>query len=191
MNDIQNKIDECSAFLKKIQTGSPTIGIVLGTGLGALVDKINVKAKVSYSEIPHFPVATVEFHRGALIFGTVGDKNVVIMQGRFHYYEGYSMQQITFPVRVMKKLGVQHLLLSNAAGGINKDYKKGDLIIINDHINLQPENPLRGLNDPSFGNRFVDMCRPYDPTLNKALNDAAAEMYVDLKNGVYAAVPGP
>jgi purine-nucleoside phosphorylase len=136
-------------------------------------------------------VATVEFHKGQLLLGTIADKKVIAMQGRFHYYEGYSMQEITFPIRVMKKLGVQHLLLSNAAGGINLDYKKGDLVILEDHINLQSENPLRGLNAPEFGNRFVDMSQPYNATLNNKIIDAGNSLKIPVKKGVYASVMGP
>ena len=167
------------------------IGIVLGTGLGSLVKEIKIEKNIPYHEIPHFPIATVEFHKGQLIWGTAGNKKVLIMQGRFHYYEGYTMQQITFPIRVMKALGVQSIFLSNAAGGINKNFKKGDLVLTDDHINLLPENPLRGLNDPAFGNRFVDMCSPYNMELNKKISDAAKHLSIPIKKGVYVAVPGP
>ncbi len=185
------KITEASAFLHQQGINQPETGIVLGTGLGALAGNIEDAKIIPYAEIPHFPAATVEFHKGQLISGNIGNKKVLVMQGRFHFYEGYSMQQITFPVRVMKELGIKNLLLSNAAGGINSDFKKGDLILIDDHINLLPENPLRGLNDPAFGNRFVDMCCPYDALLNKKLKDAANELQINLKAGVYASVPGP
>ena len=161
-NDVKN----CAAFLQVKGVKSPVAGIVLGTGLGAFVKNIDIKISVSYSEVPGFVEATVEFHKGNLIFGFLNSIPVLVMQGRFHYYEGYSMQQVTFPVRVMKELGVKYLLLSNAAGGMNPDYKKGDLVLLTDHINEQPENPLRGLNDPAFGNRFVDMSCPYDKILN-------------------------
>ncbi len=191
MNDLLKHIDECSSFLRSESIISPVIGIVLGTGLGSLINQINIEKNIPYNEIPHFPLATVEFHKGQLIYGTVHEKKILIMQGRYHYYEGYSMQQITFPVRVMKNLGVQSLLLSNAAGGINSDLKKGDLVLIDDHINLLPENPLRGLNNTAFGNRFVDMCRPYDSRLNQKLRETANELSINLKTGIYAAVPGP
>ncbi len=191
MNDLLNHIDECAAFLAGKNIAAPTTGIVLGTGLSSLINKIKIEKSIPYVDIPHFPAATVEFHKGQLIYGNIGDKKILVMQGRYHFYEGYTMQQITFPVRVMRKLGVNTLLLSNAAGGINSDFKKGDLVLIDDHINLLPENPLRGLNDAEFGNRFVDMCRPYDPGLNEALNNAARKLPVTLKKGIYAAVPGP
>ncbi|MEP7229892.1 MAG: purine-nucleoside phosphorylase [Ginsengibacter sp.] len=191
MNELLKQINECAAFLSSENITRPLIGIVLGTGLGSLVNEMSIDKNIPYSSIPHFPIATVEFHKGQLIYGSIGDKKVVVMQGRYHYYEGYSMQQITFPVRVMKELGVKHLLLSNAAGGINNSFKKGDLVLIDDHINLLPENPLRGLNDAAFGNRFVDMCCPYDTGLSEKLNNSAKQMSIILKKGVYASVPGP
>lgn len=143
----------------------PAAGIVLGTGLGALLEKMDIRISVPYIEIPHFPESTVEFHKGNLIYGAINGVPVITMHGRFHYYEGYSMQQITFPVRGMKELGIKNLLLSNAAGGMNPLYKKGDLVIVEDHINPQPDNPLRGINDPKMGNRFADMSCPYDKSL--------------------------
>ncbi len=191
MENLMEKTKEAGAYLRRHGIDQPETGIVLGSGLGALVSNIENAKTIPYSTIPHFPVATVEFHKGQLISGNIGNKKVLVMQGRFHFYEGYSMQQITFPIRVMKELGVQNLLLTNAAGGINSNFKKGDLILIDDHINLLPENPLRGLNDAAFGNRFVDMCCPYDEILNKKLNDAATELQIILKKGIYASVPGP
>jgi purine-nucleoside phosphorylase len=191
MENILTKIKESSAYLKKHGFEGSIIGIVLGTGLESLVNEIKIENSIPYKEIPHFPQATVEFHKGQLITGTIGNRKILVMRGRFHYYEGYSMQQITFPIRVMKTLGVQSLLLSNAAGGINKDFKKADLILIDDHINLLPENPLRGLNDPAFGNRFVDMCTPYSAALNKKISEAATGLSIPLKRGIYVAVPGP
>ena len=184
-------VKECAFFLQQKGFQKPVAGIVLGTGLGALVAEIEIKISMPYSDIPHFPEATVEFHKGHLIFGLLNNIPVIAMQGRFHYYEGYSMQQITFPVRVMKELGVQYLLLSNAAGGMNPAYKKGDLVLIDDHINLLPENPLRGLNAPEFGNRFVDMSQPYSNELNSKIMTAAASLNIDLKKGIYVAVMGP
>ncbi len=169
----------------------PQIGIVLGTGLHQLLHYINVQQTIPYSQIPGFPVATVEFHKGNLIYGTTAGRNILVMQGRFHAYEGYSMQQIVFPVRVMKLLGVQKLLLSNAAGGINNSFKKGDLVLIEDHINLQSGNPLTGKNIDELGPRFPDMSAPYDATLNNLLHQKAAGLYLNLKKGVYAAVNGP
>lgn len=184
-------IKNCAEFLSGKGMNQPTIGIVLGTGLGAFVKQVKILASISYAEIPGFPEATVEFHKGQLIYGMIEAVPVIVMQGRFHYYEGYNMQQITFPVRVMKVLGIKYLLLSNAAGGMNPVYKKGDMVLIEDHINMLPENPLRGLNDPAFGNRFVDMCKPYNPFLNQQFKDAANEMKIMLNTGVYVAVAGP
>ena len=191
MNNIIESTKESADYLRRIGIDQPVIGVVLGTGLGTLVTQIENPLTVPYSAIPHFPEATVEFHKGQLIYGTLQNKKVLVMQGRFHYYEGYPTQQITFPIRVMKELGVKYLLLSNAAGGINKTYKKGDLVLIDDHMNLLPENPLRGLNDLALGNRFVDMCAPYDGGLNKKLNEGATALSIDLKQGTYAAVAGP
>ena len=184
-------IAETVAFIKNKVAIQPKVGIVLGTGLGALVQKINVQSSIAYNEIPNFPIATVEFHKGNLLFGTIGDTQVVAMQGRFHYYEGYTMQQVTFPIRVMKALGIEYLLLSNAAGGMNVDFKKGDLVLIDDHINELPENPLRGLNDAAFGNRFVDMGCPYNAQLNSLIKKIAQALNMPLKQGVYVAVQGP
>lgn len=164
---------------------------MLGTGLGQLVQHIQVEKSIPYNEIPHFPEATVESHKGHLIFGRIGETPVIAMQGRFHYYEGYTMQQITFPVRVMKALGIRYLLLSNAAGGMNPDFRKGDLVLLNDHINLQPESPLRGLSSPAFGPRFPDMSCPYDKQLGGLLQEAAAANGAALKTGVYVSVMGP
>ncbi len=183
-------IEETAAFLATREFETPLVGIVLGTGLNSLVEQIEISATISYDAVPHFPVSTVEFHKGQLIFGKIGGVPVVAMQGRFHYYEGYSMQQITYPIRVMKELGVEYLLLSNAAGGINPDFKKGDLIITEDHINLLPDNPLRGLG-AEWGNCFVDMSEPYDPGLRKGLEAAFEKENVQAKKGVYVSVMGP
>ena len=179
-----NDIKSCASFLKAKGMESPVAGIVLGTGLGALVKNIEVKVAVPYSDIPGFPEATVEFHQGNLLYGFLKKVPVVVMQGRFHYYEGYSMQQVTFPVRVMKELDVKYLLVSNAAGGLNPDYKKGDLVLLTDHINEQPENPLRGFNDPAFGNRFVDMSCPYDKNLNDKIVTAATRIPIAIQQGI-------
>ena len=191
MENMIPKIAEAVGFLKDKGFAEAGTAVVLGTGLGSLVDNIDVINTVSYQEIPHFVASTVEFHKGQLVLGSVGDRKIIIMQGRFHYYEGYSMQQITFPIRVMKALGIKHLLLSNAAGGMNPKFKKGDLVLIEDHINLQPENPLRGLNDPAFGNRFVDMSCPYDKSISKKIKQAADSLKIKLKKGVYVSVTGP
>jgi purine-nucleoside phosphorylase len=183
-------VRDAADFLLSSQLSRPTIGIVLGTGLNALVEHTEIGASVPYDQIPHFPRATVEFHKGQLIFGKIGGKDVVIMQGRFHYYEGYSMQQICFPIRVMHQLGIETLLLSNAAGGINLSFKKGDLIITDDHLNFLPDNPLRGLGS-EYGNRFVDMSRPYDQYVQVGLEQAFSKVNVEIKKGIYAAVMGP
>ena len=176
---------------KKTNNFQPEIGIVLGTGLGGLVSEIEVEFSLMYSNIPNFPISTLEFHSGKLIFGTLKGKKVVAMQGRLHYYEGYSMQQITFPIRVMKALGIQYLFVSNAAGSLNPDFKKGDLMVINDHINLQPENPLRGENFERLGPRFPDMSQPYAKSLNDKLIKIAAKKKIKLNKGVYVCVAGP
>lgn len=169
----------------------PEIGIVLGTGLGGLVTEIEVEFNMMYSNIPNFPISTLEFHSGKLIFGTLNGKKVVAMQGRLHYYEGYSMQQITFPVRVMKALGIKYLFVSNAAGSLNPDFKKGDLMIISDHINLQPESPLRGINDADMGPRFPDMSQPYHKDLISKALKIAKEEQITCHQGVYVSVTGP
>lgn len=176
---------------RKNNNFQPEIGIVLGTGLGGLVNEIEVEFSMMYANIPNFPISTLEFHSGKLIFGRLNGKRVVAMQGRLHYYEGYSMQQITFPIRVMKALGIQYLFVSNAAGSLNPDFKKGDLMVINDHINLQPESPLRGINDSDFGPRFPDMSQPYHRDLiTKALKISTEEDII-CHQGVYVSVTGP
>ncbi len=186
-----DQINETKAFLLDKGINKPSIGIVLGTGLGKFADHIKILKSFSYEEIPNFPHATVEFHKGKFIYGTIGETYVLAMQGRFHYYEGYTMQQITFPIRVMHALGVSKLLLSNAAGGINKEYKKGDLILLDDHINLQAENPLRGLNSMEYGPRFPDMSCPYDNGIGENIIKIAEKHGVGIKKGVYASVCGP
>lgn len=191
MNQIIEKIEQTTRFLEEKEFTGASTAIVLGTGLGSFIDRVEVIRQISYNEIPHFPTSTVESHKGKLILATVANKKILVMQGRFHYYEGYSMQQITFPVRVFKALGVTNLLLSNASGGMNPEYKKGDLVLLTDHINLQPENPLRGVNEPGLGPRFPDMSQPYDIRLNKVFIKTALDLSVPLKQGVYVAVPGP
>ncbi|WP_442590173.1 purine-nucleoside phosphorylase [Pedobacter sp. AW31-3R] len=176
---------------KKTNSFKPEIGIVLGTGLGGLVTEIEVEFSLMYSNIPNFPISTLEFHSGKLIFGMLNGKKVVAMQGRLHYYEGYSMQQITFPIRVMKALGIQYLFVSNAAGSLNSDFKKGDLMVINDHINLQPESPLRGRNDADLGPRFPDMSQPYEKNLIRQALKIADEEGITCHQGVYVSVTGP
>jgi len=176
---------------QKTNNFEPEIGIVLGTGLGGLVTDIEVEFSLMYSNIPNFPISTLEFHSGKLIFGTLKGKKVMAMQGRLHYYEGYSMQQITFPMRVMKSLGIQWLFVSNAAGSLNPAFKKGDLMVINDHINLQPESPLRGRNDGDMGPRFPDMSAPYNQKLIDAALEIAGKENITCHQGVYVAVTGP
>jgi purine-nucleoside phosphorylase len=185
-------LHETVEFIKrKTNNFQPEIGIVLGTGLGGLVNDIKIEYQIMYSNIPNFPISTLEFHSGKLIFGTLEGKKVVAMQGRLHYYEGYSMQQITFPIRTMKALGITHLFVSNAAGSLNPEFKKGDLMVINDHINLQPESPLRGSNDPDMGPRFPDMSQPYKRDLVKSALKLAADHNITCHQGVYIAVTGP
>jgi purine-nucleoside phosphorylase len=184
-------LQTATAALSPFKSEKESVGIVLGTGLSALIGHIQVDHTIEYSSIPQFPVATVESHKGRMIFGRIGDRNIIAMQGRFHYYEGYSMQEITFPVRVLKALGCSHLLLSNAAGGINPAFRKGHLVLIDDHINLQTGNPLQGLSDPAFGPRFVDMSAPYNAGMMKTIRDVAAQQGLSMHTGVYASVTGP
>jgi purine-nucleoside phosphorylase len=191
MEDVLQQVKETAAFLQEKGIAAPRAGIVLGTGLGQLVQQMTVAHEIPYHVIPHFPLSTVESHKGQLIAGTIGHTPVLAMQGRFHYYEGYSMQQITFPIRVMKELGVQQLLLSNAAGGLHPQFKKGDLVLLDDHINLLPENPLRGRHHPGMGPRFPDMSKPYDPMLGSLLQQQARVLGVTLQKGVYVSVMGP
>ena len=189
--DLKQQIAEAVAAIQKQTAFKPQIGIILGTGLGALAKEIKAEAVVEYDTIPHMPKSTVESHHGKLHFGLLGGKKVVAMQGRFHLYEGYSAQQITFPVRVMKALGVTHVLVSNAAGGMNRNYKPGDLMVIEDHINMQFANPLIGPNDESLGGRFPDMCEPYDQKLVQLAMEIGMEQKIRLHKGVYVAVTGP
>ncbi len=186
-----DQIQRAADFLKKMGIIDPEIGIVLGTGLGKLVNYISIEKEISYDEIPGFVKSTVESHHGNLIFGTLNSKKLLAMQGRFHLYEGYTMQQITFPIRVMKSLGVKYLLLSNAAGAVNLKFKKGSLMLITDHINLLPDNPLRGPNLDTLGPRFPDMSCPYSIELNEILRNCAREESILLNEGVYTAVSGP
>ncbi|MBR2617712.1 MAG: purine-nucleoside phosphorylase [Paludibacteraceae bacterium] len=184
-------INETAAFLAAKMQYLPKIGIILGTGLGELATQITHRQEIPYEEIPHFPVSTVEGHSGKLIIGQLGNTKVLAMQGRFHYYEGYSMKQVTFPVRVMKALGVETLLVSNAAGGMNPDFKIGDLMIITDHINTFPEHPLRGANEPSLGVRFPDMSKAYTKALREKAKKIAANHGIRVVEGVYVGTSGP
>jgi len=185
------EILEAVEWLKARGIDNAEVGIILGTGLDGLAKQIEVEKEFNYSVIPNFPLSTVEFHFGKLLFGNLGGKKVIACQGRFHYYEGYSMQQVVMPVRVMKLLGVKYVLLSNAAGAVNLDFKKGELMLLDDHINLQSENPLRGINLDELGPRFPDMSAPYSKLLNSRLEEIASEKNIKLNKGVYASVQGP
>ena len=185
-------IEETTNFInKKTDNYNPQVGIILGTGLGGVVKEIKAEFIISYEDIPNFPVSTVEGHSGKLIFGQLGNKKVVAMQGRFHYYEGYDMKQVTFPVRVMKFLGISHLFVSNASGGVNPDYEIGDLMILNDHVNLFPTNPLIGTNINELGPRFPDMSDAYDQVLIEKAVVIAKSNDIRIQTGSYAGVSGP
>lgn len=183
--------NESVKYIKECTKVEPTIGIILGTGLGGLVNEINVIDEIAYKDIPNFPLSTVEGHSGKLIFGELGGKKVIAMQGRFHFYEGYTMQQVTFPVRVMKLLGIQKLFVSNASGGVNPDFEIGEIMIQNDHINLFPAHPLIGKNIDEMGPRFPDMSDAYDPTMIALAQTIAAENNIRVAVGTYAGLTGP
>lgn len=185
------ELNETTDYLISKGFDKPEIGIILGTGLGNLVNHIAIEAEVSYNHIPYFPTATVEFHKGKLIFGTLEGKRVMVMQGRFHHYEGYSLSEVTYPVRIMEKLGVKKLLVSNASGSINLDYKKGELMLIDDHINLLGDSPLAFHGVERLGERFVDMSQAYDAKMNEILEKSAKKNNIILHKGVYASVLGP
>jgi purine-nucleoside phosphorylase len=185
------KIQETKKFIDKTAGYAPEIGIVLGTGLGNFTSQIEILKTIPYAEIPNFPVSTVQGHQGEMIFGKVKDKTIVALKGRFHYYEGYSMQQVTFPIRVLQALGIKHLFLSNASGGTNSDFEVGDMMIIEDHINLTGQNPLIGKNDDRLGPRFPDMSEVYDQKLIELAMQVAGEQNIKYVKGVYAAVTGP
>ncbi len=191
MTDLKKAINQSIEFIRGKTKFVPQIGIILGTGLGSLAEGIKVEAKISYKEIPFFPVSTVESHAGWLVFGELSGKKVVAMQGRFHYYEGYNLKQVTFPVRVMKALGANVLVVSNACGGLNPLFKAGDIMVIADHINLLGSNPLFGPNDDSLGPRFPDMYACYDPELISLAENTALNLAIRLQKGVYVAVAGP
>ena len=184
------KIQETAAYLKGKMHTSPETAIILGTGLGSLANEITEKYEIKYSDIPNFPVSTVEGHSGKLIFGKLGNKDIMAMQGRFHYYEGYSMKEVTFPVRVMRELGIKTLFVSNASGGTNPDFEIGDLMIITDHINYFPEHPLRGKNIP-YGPRFPDMSEAYSKRMQQIIKKEAQKLGIPLKEGVYLQLTGP
>lgn len=184
-------IEQTTSYLKQKGFEDPEIGIILGTGLGKLLDEMEIIHEVSYNHIPHFPTATVEFHKGKLLYGIIAGKKAVVMQGRFHYYEGYSLKDVTFPVRIMHQLGIKKLLVSNASGAINLNFKKGELMLINDHINLLGDSPLAFKGVSKYGERFVDMSEPYDKKMSDSLRHIAKENNISLHEGVYASVMGP
>ncbi len=185
------EINESVHFIQSKYATQPSVGIVLGSGLGSFADEIEIECEIQYSDIPHFPVSTVKGHSGKLIFGNLSGKKVVAMGGRFHYYEGYSTQEVVFPIRVLKFLGLKTLLISNAAGGINRSFKVGDLMIIQDHISMLTLNPLLGKNEDELGERFPDMSEPYKNYLIEKAKEIAIENKIEIKEGVYAGVTGP
>lgn len=188
---LYDQIQESTKFINTKTSFQPRFGIILGTGLSNLTDDIQVECEIPYGEIPHFPVSTVASHKGKLVFGTLDNIPVVAMAGRFHYYEGYSMKQVTFPVRILKNLGIDYLFISNAAGSVNKKMQQGHMVFIKDHINLQPENPLRGENDERLGPRFPDMLKTYDRNLNAKALAIAEKHGIDAHEGVYLGLQGP
>ncbi len=187
----RKQLDESVAYLQSKGFDQPEIGIVLGTGLGKLVEEIENPLEAHYNNIPYFPLATVEFHSGKLIYGTIGSKKVVVMQGRFHLYEGYDFSDVTYPIRVMHQLGIKKLFISNAAGAINLNFSKGEIMLIEDHINLQGGSPLAFKNVGEFGDRFVDMMEPYDEDMRKKIAAIAQKENIPLQKGVYVSVAGP
>ena len=188
---LYDKIQATSAFIQAKIKNNPSVGIILGSGLGGLVDLIAKETSIPYADIPNFPVSTVEGHSGQLIFGKIGNCNVMLMAGRFHYYEGYSMEEVTFPVRIMKALGVETVIVSNASGGTNPTFNIGDLMILKDHINICPEHPLRGPNDERLGTRFPDMSQAYDRKLIELAKEIADEKGIAVRTGVYIGLQGP
>lgn len=189
--ELINEIRTSTEFIHNKIEFAPEIGLILGSGLGVLADEIENPVKILYSEIPHFPISTVEGHKGQLVIGTLSGKKVIVMQGRFHYYEGYSLKDVTFPVRVMKALGVERLIVTNAAGGINTSFEPGDLMIIKDHINLMYDNPLFGPNDENLGVRFPDMSSAYSKDMIETAKQVGGKLNIDLKEGVYISLTGP
>ena len=189
--ELKQKIEASVRYVQKYLKSPPEIGIILGTGLGNLASQIEQRIEVDYEQIPHFPISTAIGHKGVLVVGKIAGRNVIAMEGRFHYYEGYSMQEVTYPVRVMKTLGADTLVISNAAGGMNPEYESGDLMAITDHINLMGDNPLRGPNDESLGPRFPDMIEPYSSELVKLTETIAKRLNIRLHKGVYVGVAGP
>ncbi|MDR1346311.1 MAG: purine-nucleoside phosphorylase [Bacteroidales bacterium] len=189
--DLLKQIEESAHFLAAQKTGNAKTAIILGSGLGGLVDQLIVNREINYKDIPHFPVSTVKGHKGSWIFGMLNGVDVVVLNGRFHYYEGYAMNELTFPIRVLKAIGIEHLILSNAAGGMNPTFKIGDVMLIRDHINLFSNNPLLGPNDDRLGVRFLDMSEAYSPKLLKLAKLVAEKEQIQLQQGVYVGVSGP
>jgi purine-nucleoside phosphorylase len=185
------QVQETVSFIKEKTNFTPEYGVILGSGLGSFTDDIQIEFTLPYTEIPNFPVSTVQGHKGALVFGTIGSKKVVAMQGRFHFYEGYSMKEVTFPVRVMKYLGVEKLIVSNASGGVNSNYNVGDIVLIKDHVNMMPEHPLRGKNDERFGPRFVNMSEPYSKKMILKAKEVAENLNIKVQDGIYLGLQGP
>lgn len=188
---LYDQIQEAVAYIRSQTEFQPDSGIILGTGLGNLVDEVEIVASIPYTSIPHFARSTVQSHSGRLVFGRLAGKPVVVMAGRFHYYEGWTMQQVTFPVRVLKFLGISRLVITNATGGINPHFRGGDIVVVKDHINFLPEHPLRGENDERLGPRFPDMSVPYDPVLRKKALEIAKKHDIRAFEGVYSALQGP
>ena len=185
------QVQETVSFIKEKTNFTPEYGVILGSGLGNFTEDIQIEFSLPYSEIPNFPVSTVEGHKGALVFGTIGDKKVVAMQGRFHFYEGYSMKEVTFPIRVMKYLGVQKLVVSNASGGVNPNYEVGSIVILKDQINMMPEHPLRGKNDERFGPRFLNMSEPFSNNMISVAKALAKNLKIKVQDGIYLGLQGP
>lgn len=185
------EVQQTVSYIKERIFFAPEYGVILGSGLGSFTNEMKIEFSLPYNEIPNFPVSTVQGHKGALVFGTIGDKKVVAMQGRFHFYEGYSMKEVTFPVRVMKFLGVEKLIVSNASGGVNPKYKVGSIVLITDHINMTPEHPLRGKNDERFGPRFVNMSEPYSRKMIAKVKELAQELNIKVQEGIYLGLQGP
>ena len=191
MQALAGQIEAAVRAIRSHWTGSPRVGLILGTGLGGLASQIRQDAVIHYSDIPHFPISTVESHKGQIVCGELSGVPIVAMEGRFHFYEGYSMQQVTFPVRVMRALGIEILIVTNASGGMNPQYALADIMVIEDHINLLGDNPLRGVNDDNLGPRFPDMSEPYDRQLIALTKQAALELGIPAQQGVFVAVAGP
>lgn len=186
-----DKVQETVSYIKNKTNFIPEYGIILGSGLGSFTEDLQIAFTLPYDAIPNFPVSTVQGHKGALVFGTIGEKQVVAMQGRFHFYEGYSMKEVTFPVRVMKYLGITKLIVSNASGGVNPKYKVGSIVLIKDHINMAPEHPLRGKNDERFGPRFVNMSEPYSKKMIAKAKEIALDLNIEIHDGIYLGLQGP